>query len=164
MHMIEEWRQFECGNYEVSNFGVVRRRTPGRKTYPGRVLKSVLMGMGYYVVNPVICGKNFLMYVHHIVALHFMGETPGGCEINHIDGDKLNNRFDNLEFVSHLENMRHARSLGLISYRVRYPQSSIDLIRSMAADGMNARQVSEVVGISRRYCSDVINNRTRKVK
>ena len=115
--MQEQWKPFAEGNYEASNHGRVRRRTPGKKTWAGRMLKLNIGGMGYHRVGPSIDGKNVLMYVHHIVAQLFIGPCPVGKEINHIDGNKLNNRVDNLEYVTHKENMRHARDMGLINYR-----------------------------------------------
>jgi len=159
--MEEIWVFCFEGNYEVSNEGNVRRATPGRKTFPGKELKRVLMGMGYYVVNPVRNGKNVYTYVHRLVINSFVGETPIGCEVNHIDGNKLNNKLSNLEFVSHKENMRHARRLGLINDRTRYDNSIIDNVRILAAGGSTHTQISVATGISRRHCGDIINNQSR---
>ena len=43
---------------------------------------------------------------HLLVALAFIGPRPEGYELDHIDGDKTNNRPENLEYVTHAENMR----------------------------------------------------------
>ena len=161
--MIERWKTFAADNYEVSDHGRVRRKTKGRGTYAGRPLKPVLMGMGYYVVSPVIDGKNVLMYIHQIVARKFIGDRPAHQEVNHKDGDKLNNTSMNLEYVSHRENMRHARGLGLISDRMTYPQSTVDQVRQLAADGFTHTEIASITGISRRHCADIANNKSRKV-
>ena len=54
--------------------------------------------------------------VHRLVAECFVPRPAGEVlEVNHKDGDKLNNRASNLEWVSHLENVRHAYRTGLIT-------------------------------------------------
>lgn len=112
--MIEEWRPFADGNYAVSNFGRVKRLTDGRRTHAGRMMKLTKMSIGYYSVGPTINGKNVKMTVHRLVAEAFIGPCPEGHEVNHKDGDKTNNRVDNLEYVTHQENMVHAHTSGLI--------------------------------------------------
>lgn len=62
---------------------------------------------GYYVYG------SKLGFVHRLVATHFIGNIPKGMVVNHKDGNKLNNRVDNLEIVSHSENQKHAFRHGL---------------------------------------------------
>jgi hypothetical protein len=156
------WKVFANDNYAVSNTGRIRRETPGRGTWPGRELKLVLMGMGYYVVNPVIEGKNVLMYVHQIVATKFLGVAPDGYEVNHIDGDKLNNHSTNLEYVTHRRNMEHARELGLIRDKTVYADEMIDTVRELSGIGLSVPVISIRTGISARHCRDIINNKARR--
>lgn len=116
----EEWRPVvgHEGSYEVSNFGVVRSldRTIvdgiGRKRrLRGRTIKSTNCGDGYLLVG---LGKHVRQSVHSIVATAWIGGRPEGLEVNHKDGNKRNNRLENLEYVSHSENIRHAYGMGLI--------------------------------------------------
>lgn len=52
--------------------------------------------------------------IHRLVFRHFSKKPiTNGLVINHIDGNKLNNSFDNLELVTHAENLRHAVIKGL---------------------------------------------------
>lgn len=58
--------------------------------------------------------KCFSRKIHRLIVEAFIGEIPEGLCVNHKDGNKANNNLDNLEVVTHLENMRHAYKLGLI--------------------------------------------------
>jgi hypothetical protein len=160
--MKERWERFAADNYEVSNGGIIRRATPGRGTWAGRELKRVVMGMGYFVVNPVIDGKNVLMYVHKIVAVSFLGDPDDGLEVNHIDGNKLNNVLSNLEYVTHQRNMQHARELRLINDRKMYSDDAVGIVRDLAANGMKSPSIAKQTGISARHCRDIINNKLRR--
>ncbi len=51
--------------------------------------------------------------IHVLVAEHFIGPRPDGFQVNHIDGNKINNNVTNLEYVTQSENMKHAFRLGL---------------------------------------------------
>lgn len=55
--------------------------------------------------------KTFL--VHRLVALHFLEKADPSSEVNHKNGNKLDNRAENLEWISHGENLRHAFETGL---------------------------------------------------
>lgn len=156
------WVVCAGGNYEVSEDGRIRRRTSGRNTFQGKILKNVLMGMGYYVVNPSIGGKNVLMYVHRIVATAFLGECPDGMEVNHKDGNKLNNNVSNLEYVTHAGNMHHARHIGLMRDTVKYKKQEILSVRRMFASGESISSISLKTGISARHCRDIVKNKTRR--
>lgn len=64
-------------------------------------------GYIYYKMN------NCAVPAHQIVASHFHGDRPPGLTVNHKDGNKTNNRFQNLEYVTRSENTLHAISSGL---------------------------------------------------
>ena len=51
--------------------------------------------------------------IHTLVAKYFLGERPNGLVVNHIDGNKLNNKPSNLEYVTIAENIHHSIKMGL---------------------------------------------------
>ena len=99
-------------DYEVSDMGLVRRRTDHklRGRWPvGRELTQTITNYGYLRVR---IGKRRI-FVAALVAETFLGLRPEGHEINHKDGVKTNNKVDNLEWVTRSENIRHAYRNGL---------------------------------------------------
>ena len=101
--------------YEVSNTGKVRSRD--RKTLrgirKGRELKPSIIHQGYYSVS--LCNGGCVKYarVNRLVAEAFCEKREGCDQVNHKDGNKLNNHADNLEWCTRSENMIHAYQNGL---------------------------------------------------
>lgn len=69
---------------------------------------------GYYQVVLYFNNKQETLAVHFLVARAFLGERQKGMSINHIDGDKSNNRVENLEYCTPAENSKHACETGLM--------------------------------------------------
>jgi hypothetical protein len=90
-------------HYEASNYGRIR------SIKSKRVLRPYANRSGYeqYYLKRGLSEKKTMMR-HRLVALAWVGPIPEGYEVNHIDGDKENNRPENLEYLTHAENMRHA--------------------------------------------------------
>lgn len=108
--MPERWKKCIGGYCEVSSYGNVRSiKRWKRMRYPLGMLAQHTMKSGYRVVHAR--GVSFL--VHVLVAAAFLGPCPPGKEVNHQDLDKSNNRWDNLEYVTHGRNIRHALAHGV---------------------------------------------------
>lgn len=130
--MNEEWKDIpEFSNYQISNLGFIRNK----KT--GRILKSATNGSGYLGCSLSNKGKKSTKKIHRLVAEMFLTKTEDNQEVNHIDGNKLNNRLDNLEWVSKSANIKHAYDKDLISpskgekhYKSFLTQEDIDWIRT----------------------------------
>lgn len=69
---------------------------------------------GYKTVRMQINGNRKTFRIHRLVGEHFVPNIYNKPEINHIDGDKLNNHFSNLEWCTHSENIKHAWNNGLL--------------------------------------------------
>ena len=116
--MNEVWKDIDGyeGIYQVSNLGKVR--SLDRKVWnyikPGRILKTHNNGHGYYNVS--LHNKDKIekhAYIHILVAKAFIPNPNNYTEVNHKDFDKTNNCVDNLEWVTHRENCKHAWVTGL---------------------------------------------------
>ena len=84
------------GIYEVSDYGCVRSRYGGKVSYR----KCKKTKYGYICVPLSKNGKKIFFYVHRLVYTAFNGPIPEGMQIDHIDGDKSNNKLTNLRAVS----------------------------------------------------------------
>lgn len=98
------------GLYKVSECGEVLN------TKSNRPMKSYLHGRGYDRISLTSQGLQRNHYVHRLVGNAFLEppENVNQNQINHIDGNKNNNHFSNLEWTSPSENFNHAVRTGLI--------------------------------------------------
>jgi len=109
--------------YEISSDGIVKSKdrtqtdSLGRtRTWKGQVLNPDIAPNGYYRITLAVEGKKKQVYIHRLIATHFMDNPNNLLQVNHIDGNKLNNSMDNLEWVSAQENTIHAYKNGLINH------------------------------------------------
>ena len=107
------------GYYSVSSFGRVRsedREVPhsrhGTVSYKGKMLKPSFNSMRHGIVSLTRSGTGTSFAIKGLVALVFVENTHNYSKVIHIDGDKTNNRYDNLEWVEKITFSRQS-SLGL---------------------------------------------------
>lgn len=125
--MNEEWRPvpaFEAW-YEVSSLGRVRRIKQACGTTIGKVLRPGRNRLGYPYVVLSREGRVTTHTVHKFVAGAFLGPRPDGLDVNHIDGDKANNRAENLEYCTRAANLSHAYRVGLRRYDGTKPRNAL---------------------------------------
>lgn len=80
----------------------------------GRILKTKKGTTGYYQLNTYHSGKKKTFLIHRLVASAFIPNPNNLPEVNHKDGNKGNNHFTNLEWVSRSANIKHGIDTGLI--------------------------------------------------
>lgn len=146
-------------SYEISNFGQVKakfRKKPikGRwgtmeMSFPEKIMKLWTDKKGYKYVGLSKDSNVVKFLVHRIVLYSFVGKKDMPC--NHIDGDKANNKLNNLEYCTCYENNLHAREVlgknikGSKHWRTRLNE---DQVRLMRLDERPVRVLSEIYGIS----------------
>ena len=171
----EEWRDvvgYE-GFYQVSSLGRVRsldRYVDGkmccgrrlRNLKRGRILSQKIDRYGYPCV--ALCGgeKPWNVTVHRLVAIAFIGGNFEGAQVNHIDGNKTNNVFSNLEFCTSKENSAHAVALGLQKGRkgvdhhnVFLTEDDVREIKSMLSRGISQPVIAARFGVNSRHISRI---------
>lgn len=143
---MENWKPVAGWPYEVSDQGRVRRSGPARRTRVGLIRKSNPNADGYLIMTITRDRFKVTARVHTLVADAFLGPRPPDLEVNHRDGNKLNNRADNLEYVSHAANCIHARDNGLrvpacgkMNGMARLTDEAVKVIRFMSARGLATR-------------------------
>lgn len=134
---MEVWKMIPSyeGQYEASNKGKIRsvdrviilKDRLGKERpslYKGRILKQHEKQGCRSNIKPTYTlalskkGKAITYSVHRLIARTFLGELKD-LEVNHKDGNRLNNNLDNLEIITKLENIGHAFETGLIKTRKR---------------------------------------------
>lgn len=112
--MNEIWKDIKGyeGLYQVSSLGEVQRLA-GKGSPNGRLLKiGYNNNGGYGIVRLSKGGASRNHYVHRLVAEAFLEPQSGKTDVNHIDLDKHNNTYLNLEWATRKENIRHAHQSG----------------------------------------------------
>lgn len=158
--MSEIWKKCEIApNYEISSFGNVRRAFLNGERI-NRLLKPYIHSNGYGEVHLSKVGKQS---IHRLVLQTFIGPAPINTEANHKNGIKMDNRIENLEWITRSENMKHAYRNGLIlnlnkkgskNGRAIVSENDIISIIKMRQEGFVLREISNKFGI----CISAVNN------
>ena len=126
--MTEIWKDIKGyeGLYQISNFGNVMSLNYNREKR-SQVLKTLTDSGGYKYVSLSKRATKTPKLIHRLVAESFIVNPDNRPEVNHIDGDKSNNRVDNLEWCTPSENVQHAEKMGLKNNRYKVAIYQYDL-------------------------------------
>jgi hypothetical protein len=166
------WRPvkgFEA-SHEVSNTGQVRSvtRTTIRKDGKELPLKgkpiSSWISSNY---EQVTLNNNSKRLVHRLVAEAFLIPLEGQTQVNHIDGNKLNNHLNNLEWCTPAENVSHALKSGLFAVGSRQVNSKltekdIPEIFKMRLAGLSCQQIGSSFGVGFDLIARILNRKRWK--
>ena len=102
---------YDC--YAISNMGNVKNLRSNKTLNPS------IRSDGYKSVLLSKNGKKMSIRVHQLVAQYFLEKEEGKNHVNHKNGVKHDNRSENLEWVTHKENMVHAKENGLLEHKYK---------------------------------------------
>lgn len=145
----------EFDNYAISNLGNIKN------VKTGRVLKLCLNPRGYYSYTFYKKGIRKTFRIHRLVALYFIDNPNNLPYVNHIDGDKTNNRVENLEWCTAKQNDEHARRTGL-----KVQEKPILAENVESGEKITFKSVSEagaILGINKGSISKVLHGKRNKV-
>lgn len=170
---MEEWRDIAGykGRYQVSNLGrvktVERHKSDGRRQLEA-IRKTQIDHRGYEFAL-LYDGRKYNRHSVHVLVANAFVENPD-CkpQVNHIDGDKLNNMASNLEWCTPSENVRHALRTGLFvpkrgdeRKQTRIPDADVRKIRELRNAGETLQAIADKFGISFGYVGRISRNERR---
>lgn len=138
----------------------------GYKYNKGKWLKPILQNTGYYGVTLWKNNKQNMQNIHRLIGIYFISNPKNKPEINHINGIKTDNRTENLEWCTSLENSQHAWKTGLINNKgenatnAKLTQKQVNEIRNNHNEIKNPikNKIWENYNISHRHYYSILNN------
>lgn len=168
----EIWKDIEGFNgfYMVSNHGrikslerfVIRGNRYGTTTkqfVPTKILKPVCDKDGYLILSLCKNGKAYTHRVHRLVAIHFIPNIDNKPEVNHIDEIKNNNRAENLEWCTNIENIRHGTGMIRSQLANIRPVIQYDLAGNFIRQWQNYYEAANHYGVSFKAISNAVVNK-----
>ena len=160
--------------YEVSSNGLVRSidrivpyRATGKKdsqkTLKGKVLSQTRNPVNGYMY--VHLGRGNIRSVHSLVTEAFLGDRPDGFVVRHKNGNREDNRLENLEYGTSFQNYEDSLSHGTACVGEGHPQSKLTsnevlLIRKRARGGESMSKIALDVNVSYLTVSNIVHRKT----
>lgn len=148
---------------EISNLGRIKSH--------GKRINGEISNKGYKRVHVSNNGQEYKFYHHQLVAQAFIPNPYDKPCINHIDGNKLNNKVENLEWCTHSENLKHAYDTGLrdckgeLNTQSKLTEDDVRWIRKIYKkhDKLNnAYKLAKKYNVSPKCIMNVVNYKTWK--
>lgn len=162
-----EWKDIPGyeGFYQASSDGRIRScdrlakcsRGDKFRLWRGRELSlKAKAGRGYYTVVLSTFGSKRTEYVHRLVAKAFVENPENKPEVNHKDSDKLNNTWQNLEWVTETEHALYGYHVEGKSTPRKLTESDVQEIRQLLSEGIRQKLIATQFGITQ-SCVSMIN-------
>lgn len=149
---MEIWKIYKISKtsvWEISSDGRVKKNN---KINPHRIINS-----GYYF-------QTMIGLIHRAVAISFLPNPENKPQVNHINGNKLDCRIENLEWTTRLENMQHAVNKNLIARGEKVGSSKLTkddvaMIKIKIHQGQKDHLIAEQFGVCRKTISHIRTGR-----
>lgn len=153
------------GIAEVSNLGQVkvlsrsasfsRNGKPQKCFLREKIVSPYVAQNGYLTIALMVNKVRKKILVHRAIALAFVEGYFDGATVNHIDGNKLNNMPENLEWMSLSDNTKHEWATGLVDLRgEKHPSHKLTakqvriIRRLLRSQVTNPNELSELLNVS----------------
>lgn len=151
---MEAWRPvpgFE-GRYEVSDQGRIRTLSTYHNMY-GKILKPGKISSGYLGMGFRSEGKRVSISVHRLVMMAFVGPCPDGHQVAHNNGDRTDNRLENLRYATPSSNIDDRRRHGRTARGSRQGNSVLDeaavkTIKALLELGFSTGEIAHLACVS----------------
>lgn len=148
----EVWAEVKntYGTYRISTYGRLAHWT---KINSWNILKNTNKKRQYLSVVLHAYGKSISSRIHRLVAQAFIPNPQNYPCVNHIDGNKQNNKVENLEWCTQKQNFEHAKCTGLWAYNHPYkckPVYQYDFEGNFIAKFDNAQIAYKKTGVCAR--------------
>ena len=162
-----EWVDIGFGNgyYQISRNGLVRsvdRKLSNGATNRGVLRIPTLSKNGYHYIDLYCEGKRKRYYVHRLVAIAFIPNPNGYKIVNHINGIKVDNRVENLEWSTYSKNLIHAyrtglnKNIGVNHWNAKLSDNEVLGIREeLRKERYKQYEIAEMYGVSDSTISEI---------
>lgn len=154
--------------YLKSNFYVISNMGRIKNIVTGKILKQTITSQNYRSCRITLSnGDKVTKGVHRFVAETFIPiKNKHLYEVNHIDGDKTNNKLNNLEWVTRKENLQHARDNNLFKKQYgekngncNYSDEIVKKIVDFKNKGLTCKEISVKMNLKLRTVYHLLNRR-----
>lgn len=158
---MERWRKIKFAEgYIISSYGRLFSE------WSGKCLTKKRRANGYELARLQINKKSCYFLIHRLVALSFIRNSKNKPQVNHKDGNKLNNLVQNLEWVTRTENEKHAHKLNLYKtgeaqHKAKLTKAQVKKIRDLKGQKSSV-QIALLFGVSSSSIRRVLRYETWK--
>lgn len=158
----EQWKEMPGyeGLYEVSTCGQVRSIREDKNTFYGRLLSPCRTTKGYRQVR--LSKKNVpkMFKCYRLVALAFIPNPESKIGVNHKNGNKVDDRVENLEWATNQENVDHACANDLMHSKLTTNQAKT--AKKLLSLGYYFRDIAKMYGVHAATIHDIKQGKTWK--
>lgn len=168
----EEWRDIPGyeGLYQVSDTGKIKSVIRRGSFVAGRKKRLSRHVTGYqYVSLTARDGSEKKHYIQRLVMMSFEPiDSAEHLDVNHVDGNKLNNSIGNLEWLSHRDNIIHARTVlkawpdmrGERSANAKLTDDDVRTIRALHLSGLKQKDIAARYNVSQPTIGYIVHGKT----